>query len=86
MCTQHQQPGPDADQNPERYGRVYLLAASQNLKTRTPQCSGDSMKIKIELEIDTVKDQQEIQELLQIINTLKEKYDIIKRMQTQESD
>jgi hypothetical protein len=44
------------------------------------------MKIKIELEIDTVKDQQEIQELLQIINTLKEKYDIIKRMQTQESD
>jgi hypothetical protein len=44
------------------------------------------MKIKIELEIDTVKDQQEIQELLQIINTLKEKYDIINRMQAQESD
>jgi hypothetical protein len=44
------------------------------------------MKIKIELEIDTVKDQQEIEELLQIINTLKEKYDIIKRMQAQESD
>jgi hypothetical protein len=39
------------------------------------------MKIKIELEIDTVKDQQEIEELLQMIDQLKKQYDQIKAAQ-----
>jgi hypothetical protein len=39
------------------------------------------MKIKIELEIDTVKDQEEIEELLQMIATLKEQYEKLKQLE-----
>lgn len=41
------------------------------------------MKIKIELEIDTVKDQQEIEELLHMITQLKEQYEILKLAQAE---
>lgn len=41
------------------------------------------MKIKIELEIDTVEDQQEIEELLHMITQLKEQYEISKLAQAE---
>lgn len=37
------------------------------------------MKIKIEVEIDTKNDEQEIVELLTILKELKDKYEMIKR-------
>jgi len=43
------------------------------------------MKIKIEVEIDTKNDEQEIVELLAILKDLKDKYEMIKRYEEEEA-